>query len=56
MAMTTDMKLPHNDMALVFDLAGVLVEWNMEALYSPMLNISGWGPDQLLNEVFGVAV
>ncbi len=47
------MKIPDRGKVFVFDLAGVLVEWNMQALYGPMFSHSGRDDEFFFTEVFG---
>lgn len=47
------MKKPDRDKVFVFDLAGVLVEWNMGAVYDPLFSRSGRDGDLFFTEVFG---
>lgn len=46
-------KEPDHDLVFVFDVAGVLVEWNIERLYGPLCKHSGRDPEQIVNHVLG---
>ncbi len=46
-------KLPNRELAFVFDVAGVLVEWNVKALYGPLCGHSGRDLEQIVNYVLG---
>lgn len=44
---------PDHDLVFVFDVAGVLVEWNIEALYGPLCERSGRDLEQIADHVLG---
>ncbi|MCY4149030.1 MAG: HAD family phosphatase [Gammaproteobacteria bacterium] len=46
-------KAPDHDLVFVFDVAGVLVEWNLEALYGPLCERSGRDLEHIANHVLG---
>ena len=46
-------KAPDTDLVFVFDVAGVLVEWDIKALYRPWCERSGHDLDQIVNHVLG---
>ena len=42
---------PNRDLVFVFDMAGVLIEWNMDALYGPMFASSGRDLEEFYSRV-----
>ena len=42
---------PKSNLVFVFDMAGVLVEWNMDALYGPMFELSDKSLDEFHEQV-----
>lgn len=44
---------PDTELVFVFDLAGVLVKWDMKALYGPLCKDSGRDLDEILHRVLG---
>ncbi|MYB35744.1 MAG: HAD-IA family hydrolase [Gammaproteobacteria bacterium] len=46
-------KAPDRELVFVFDVAGVLVEWNIETLYGPLCERSGRDLAQIVNHVLG---
>jgi len=47
------MDMPDKDLVFVFDMAGVLVEWNEQVLFGPVCNQSGKNQDEFFTDVFG---
>ena len=47
------MQAAHRDLVFVFDMAGVLVEWDADALFGPVFAASGRDRDHFFNRVFG---
>ena len=47
------MRPPDHELVFVFDMAGVLVEWDMEALYRPMCERSGRDLDEVVHRILG---
>ena len=47
------MDMPDKELVFVFDMAGVLVDWNQQALFGPLFDQSGKDQEDFFENIFG---